>query len=251
MSREKFSLKWNDFQSTVSGSFRALRKEEEFFDVTLVSDDEKQMSAHKLVLSACSSFFKTILRKNTHTHPLIYLSGVDSKNLGLVLNYIYEGEVNIWQEQLDNFLNLAQKLKIEGLLSQLQSDSKEDDNFKDISSFTEESLIYPEVVKEKHAKDAFKKTENVKSRNEVAKINLMVPTDTTEVDQKIEELTDRIDGVWTCKACGKTSNRKGNLGWHIETHLEGLSFPCNGCDKTFRSRNSLDTHFSRFHWILK
>ena len=164
MAQEKFSLKWNDFQSTVSGSFRALRKEEEFFDVTLVSDDEKQISAHKLVLSACSSFFKTILRKNTHTHPLIYLSGVDSKNLGLVLNYIYEGEVNIWQEQLDNFLNLAQKLKIEGLLSQLQSDSIEDDNFKDISSVTEESLIYPEVVKEKHAKDASKKTENVKSR---------------------------------------------------------------------------------------
>ena len=49
---EKFSLKWNDFQSNVSRTFSLLRSEEEFFDVSLVSDDQKMMSAHKLVLSA-------------------------------------------------------------------------------------------------------------------------------------------------------------------------------------------------------
>ena len=98
MGQEKFSLKWHDFQSTVSGSFKTFRKEEDFFDVTLVSDDETQISAHKLVLSACSSFFKNILKKNTHSHPLVYLSGVDTTNLGFILNYIYKGEVNIYQE---------------------------------------------------------------------------------------------------------------------------------------------------------
>ena len=72
-------------------------------------------------------------------------------------------------------------------------------------------------------------------------------TSVDEIEQKIEELTDRIDGVWTCKVCGKTSGRKLHLGWHIESHIEGLSFPCNECDKTFRSRCSLYSHFSRFH----
>ena len=110
MDQEKFCLKWNDFHSTVSGSFGQLRKEEDFFDVTLVSDDETQLPAHKLVLSACSSFFKTILKKNTHSHPLIYLSGVNSVNLSFILDYIYQGEVTIYQEELDNFLDVAQKL---------------------------------------------------------------------------------------------------------------------------------------------
>ena len=109
---EKFSLKWNDFQSVVSQSFSVLRREEDFFDVTLVSDDEVQISAHKLVLSACSSFFKSILKRNSHSHPLLYLSGVDSKSLGLVLDYIYNGEVQIYQHELDNFLQVSQKLKI-------------------------------------------------------------------------------------------------------------------------------------------
>ena len=114
---EKFCLKWNDFQSTVSQSFRSLRQEEDFYDVTLVSEDELQLSAHKLVLSACSSFFKNILKKNVHASPLIYLSGVSSSNLKNILDYIYCGEVQLFQDQLDSFLDAAQKLKISGLLT--------------------------------------------------------------------------------------------------------------------------------------
>ena len=60
---EKFSLKWTDFEANASKAFRKLRREEDFFDVTLVSDDEHHISAHKLVLSSSSDFFKNILRK--------------------------------------------------------------------------------------------------------------------------------------------------------------------------------------------
>ena len=59
---EKFNVKWNDFRKNVSKSFSVLRKEEEFFDVTLISDDEQHIAAHKLVLSASSEFFKNIIR---------------------------------------------------------------------------------------------------------------------------------------------------------------------------------------------
>ena len=61
---EKFNLKWNDFQSNISKSFGKLKNEQEFFDVTLISEDQKQVSAHKLVLSACSPYFRTILTNN-------------------------------------------------------------------------------------------------------------------------------------------------------------------------------------------
>merc|ERR1711955_118806 len=114
---DKFSLKWNDFQTTVSNSFKVLKQEQDFFDVTLVSDDQKEIQSHKVVLSACSSFFKPILQKNSHSHPLIYLSGIDSTNLQYIIDYVYEGEVKLFQEQLDSFLDAAQKLQIAGLLS--------------------------------------------------------------------------------------------------------------------------------------
>ena len=115
---KKFSLKWNEFKSTISSAFGVLREEKDFFDVTLVSDDEIQISAHKLVLSACSDFFKSILKRNSHSHPLLYLSGVDSKSLGFVLDYIYHGEVQVYQHELDIFLDVGQKLKIKGLESE-------------------------------------------------------------------------------------------------------------------------------------
>ena len=113
---DKFCLKWNDFQSNASKSFRCLRKEEDFFDVTLVSDDEQHIAAHKLVLSASSEFFKNILKKTSHSNPLIYLNGFSSKYLQLMMDFIYEGETQIFQTDIDPFLEAAKKLKIEGLI---------------------------------------------------------------------------------------------------------------------------------------
>ena len=60
----KFNLKWNDFQSNVSKSFSLFRNEDYLHDVTLVSDDHKKVSAHKIVLSACSQYFKDIFKNN-------------------------------------------------------------------------------------------------------------------------------------------------------------------------------------------
>jgi len=125
---DKFLFKWNNFQSTVSQSFAVLRRDEDFFDVTLVSDDERQMSAHKLILSASSSFFKSILKRNSHSHPLIYLSGVNSGNLSNLLDFIYQGEVELREDQVESFLSVSQKLRIEGLVHDTNNVKTESSN---------------------------------------------------------------------------------------------------------------------------
>ena len=102
-SSEKFCLRWNDFETNISVAFRELREEKDFFDVTLACDDS-QVQAHKVILSACSPFFRHILRKNPHQHPLLYLKGVKYKELLCVLNFMYMGEVNVAQEELNSFL---------------------------------------------------------------------------------------------------------------------------------------------------
>ena len=122
-SSEKFCLKWNDFQDNVTKSFSKLRQESGLFDVTLVGSDQKQLSAHRLVLSACSDFFKTIFHSNTHSHPLLYLDGVDQAEINLMLDYIYQGEVQIYQEHLDRFLDVAKKFKLEGLMAEVEGKS--------------------------------------------------------------------------------------------------------------------------------
>ena len=117
MNTERFCLKWNDFTSNVSNSFSKLRNETKMFDVTLMGNDQKQISAHKLVLSACSEFFKNIFINNSSSNNLVlFLDGVDAIGINLMLDYIYQGEVQIHQEHLDGFLEMANKFKLDGLL---------------------------------------------------------------------------------------------------------------------------------------
>jgi len=113
-SNEKFCLRWNDFEKNIGFAFRDIREEKDFFDCTL-SCGAKQIQAHKLILSACSPFFQTILKQNTHQHPLLYLKGVEINNLQSVLNFMYHGEVNVAQEELNSFLSVAEDLQIKGL----------------------------------------------------------------------------------------------------------------------------------------
>jgi len=111
---EKFCLRWNDFEANISSAFRDLREDKDFFDVTLACVDD-QIQAHKVILSACSPFFRTILKRNKHEHPLLYLNGVKYVDLVAVLNFMYHGEVNVAQEELNSFLAVAEDLKVKGL----------------------------------------------------------------------------------------------------------------------------------------
>lgn len=113
---EKFCLRWNDFESNISVAFRELREEKDFFDVTLsVGPGHQHIQAHKLILSACSPFFRGVLRQNPHAHPLLYLKGVGFSELQAVLNFMYHGEVNVAQEELNTFLAVAEELQVKGL----------------------------------------------------------------------------------------------------------------------------------------
>jgi len=118
-SSENFCLRWNDFESNVSGAFRDLRQEADFFDVTLGCPDGKSLQAHKVILSACSSTFKQMLRdlarSSQNPHPYIFLRGVGFADLQAVLDFMYHGEVNVAQEDLNSFLAVAEELQIKGL----------------------------------------------------------------------------------------------------------------------------------------
>ncbi|XP_040564413.1 uncharacterized protein [Lepeophtheirus salmonis] len=121
-STERLCLRWNDFESNIKHGFSELREEEEFFDVTLACGS-KQIKAHKVILSACSPFFRSIIKSVPHQHPLLYLRGIKFNHLESLLCFMYNGEVNVTQEELNNFLAVAEELKIKGLTQNQSSHS--------------------------------------------------------------------------------------------------------------------------------
>ncbi|XP_014203278.1 broad-complex core protein isoforms 1/2/3/4/5 isoform X3 [Copidosoma floridanum] len=111
---QQYSLRWNDYHSSIVNSFRHLRDEEDFVDVTLACDNSS-FTAHKVVLSACSPYFRKLLKANPCQHPIVILRDVSSSDMESLLRFMYHGEVHVGQEQLTAFIKTAQMLQVRGL----------------------------------------------------------------------------------------------------------------------------------------
>ena len=245
---EKFSIKWNDFYSNVSKSFNNLRIREDFSDVTLVGDDFKQIAAHKIILSSCSQYFNNILKNFAmQKHPILCLDGMSSEDIRKVLDYIYYGELKIYQDEIDRFMVVGQRLGLEGLIEQTNSTKestvkKENHALQDNEYFnTESSDVEVRVIKKSFLASSHDPT--IISFAEGSSINSI-----EELDNKVEESYSRDnDGSYLCLYCQKTFRNSGHIREHVEVHFDGLSFNCNYCENTFRSRNNLRRHVKKHH----
>jgi len=121
MGPERYELSWKEFEQCASQSFKDHYNLDEYADVTLACEDDKQIKSHKMILSACSPFFQKILRNNPHQHPLIYLKGVKHDSLRSLLRFMYLGETKVTEDELKPFLDAANELKIKGLSDTNQS----------------------------------------------------------------------------------------------------------------------------------
>ena len=251
---EKFCLRWNDFESNVSKSFRNLRMEEDFYDVTLVSSDHRKLQAHKLVLSACSEYFKNILKLEKNTNTLLCLEAISSEEIVNILDYIYNGEVKIYQEGLDRFLQIAQRFQLQGLIGE-ESHSKKDDIKDQTVDFNNQIPSWDNAqsnIENNLVAEIPRRKVQLNTKVERSVIPLLdneITTNLEELDNKILEYIEKDPaGFWKCTVCGKMDKKTTNIKEHVEIHVEGLTFPCKYCEKSFRSRNFLRNHNYQKHF---
>uniref|UniRef100_T1I9M9 BTB domain-containing protein n=2 Tax=Rhodnius prolixus TaxID=13249 RepID=T1I9M9_RHOPR len=114
---EQFCLRWINHQCTLISVFENLLESETLIDCTLYAEGQI-LKAHKVVLSACSPYFEKMLCAAEDKSPIIFLKDVKFLELKAMLDYMYKGEVNISQDQLDSFLKTAEALQIKGLTDQ-------------------------------------------------------------------------------------------------------------------------------------
>ena len=124
-SSEKLCLQWNDFKENITLSFKALRDDRDFTDVTLACEDGQHIEVHKTVLATSSPFFMELLKRHKHSHPCLYMRGVKSNVLMTIMDFLYYGEANVSQGDLDSFLALAEEFKLRGLTGNSQSDEEQ------------------------------------------------------------------------------------------------------------------------------
>ncbi|KFB37973.1 fruitless male-specific zinc-finger C isoform [Anopheles sinensis] len=111
---QQYCLRWNNHQSNLTTVLTTLLQDEKLCDVTLACD-KGIVKAHQAILSACSPYFEQIFVENKHPHPIIYLRDVEVNEMRALLDFMYQGEVNVGQHNLQNFLKTAESLKVRGL----------------------------------------------------------------------------------------------------------------------------------------
>ncbi|XP_040580711.1 uncharacterized protein [Lepeophtheirus salmonis] len=145
-STETLCLRWNEFESNIKQGFSQLRDDEDFFDVTLACGS-RQIKAHKVILSTCSSFFRSLIKSVPHEHPLLYLRGVDFNHLESVLSFMYNGEVRVEQKELNDFLSVAQELRVNGLVQDKNLEQTSDAGESPSGSPSQKDLKHSQTLK--------------------------------------------------------------------------------------------------------
>ena len=253
---EQLCLQWNDFQETILSSFKDLRQDKDFTDITLACEDGQQVEAHKIVLTSLSPFFKSILSRNKHQHPIFYMRGVKLDQLLAILDFLYCGEAKVYQEQLDSFLAIANELKLKGLTGEQKEHNT--------SHVTATHEFKKEPIGVRHSeppKQLPKKTEARISDAETTTVSLLngpVVADLNHLDEQIRSMMDETENFVTrpsgkkmkafiCKICGKELVFS-DMTRHIESnHITGVTHSCNICGKISRSRNGLRHHVDQEH----
>ena len=258
-SSEKLCLQWNDFKENIIFSFKALRDDKEFTDVSLACEDGKQIEMHKTVLASSSPFFMELLKRHKHSHPLIYMRGIKSNILASIMDFLYHGEGNVVQDDLDSFFTLAEEFKLRGLTGNSQSDEEQQ---KEVHKNNQYSL------KRKFRQQPFHQNEpaipnpnhevkysDEKNDKTSALANTRTSVELHDLDDQIRSMITKSDisegsgkgPLATCNVCGKEGSYR-HMPSHVEAnHITGVSHSCDICGKISRSRNGLSQHKIKDH----
>jgi len=263
---DTFHLKWNDFHENMATSFKDLRQEGDFTDITLACEGNQQLQAHKMILSSSSPFFKNILHSYKSAEPLIYLRQVSYQDLASVVDFMYYGQADVKEENLNSFLALAEEFELKGLARHDTTEDigpskrKREPEFKVIKNYIKQSFESNDgkkITNEVKTKEeeTFDELDNMQPQEEdvynysegilnVSEIVNNANITIEELDNKIESMIQKQDKKWSCSVCGKQFSTKADVKRHAEVHIKGVQHPCKVCGKTYRSRNSLNNHKS-------
>ena len=203
------SVSWKEFDKCAGETLRSLLAEKELTDVSLACADNTLIKAHKLILSSSSPFFRTMFSKNSHSHPLVYMKGVEGRILEALLGFIYCGEAKVMEADINVFLDTAKEFKVRGLFdaSTRLSEAKENDSNENGGEQTEKEVeprnMQPvEKVKTNHAI-----IEGLTPRQKEKESINSLPSKSRKVKENIKEKEKLKDNeskqTVNCKICKK------------------------------------------------
>ena len=248
--QQSIFLRWKYFQTNISSSLSDLYTETSSTDVTLVSDDQIQFQAHKFVLSAFSPVMKNLLLNNPHSHPLIYLRGVNHQELGSILQFMYHGETSVHQKGINILLENAKELQIKELADCFATANTFDDEHANSTEDAEYDHIRnieisDNPVSQENDSEYKNNTKSISSTIDGI-LSLDLATYTTDMDE-----SDSDNQLHKCEECGEGYSWRTALVRHIISKHEGVRYSCNKCVYRTKHKPNLNRHKQAIHEGIK
>ena len=222
------NLHWENFETNAANTFRQMWNDQDLTDVTLATVDDQQIRAHKLILSSCSKFFKNIFVKNPNMNPPLYLKDIKYKELVMVMEFIYLGQCDVEQNELQDFLVTGNYLEVEGLMK--------DANHKDIEE--------PVVKNEAHNTQEYKGLDS-NYTDQYYKNSEMFPL--KQAEKVIQSSNKQEGGSFICSKCKVEFDTNNGLWYHKMSKHEVLRYKCHKCDHSFTLHYELTRHKKSKH----
>ena len=226
MHPEKYNLTWQGYSDHLKSMMKELMINEEFSDVTLVTEDKIHIKANITILSACSAVFKNILKKERNSSPIMYLRGIQFSEMESIMQFIYLGEATFCQDRMEEFLAVAKSLEIKELCNAVAETKKE-------------TLFETVISKEKVDEQTYNPYECEQCNQTYH--------DRSTLNRHIQSVHKGIKYV--CEHCDYQGTTTSNLKHHIQSKHEGVKYACDQCDYQAKDRSNLRAHIKRKHRV--
>ena len=279
MHQEMYSLTWYAYSDHLKCMMKELMMNEDFSDVTLVTEDKKQIKANINVLSACSPVFKDTLKKDKNSSPIMYLRGIQSLEIESIMQFIYLGEATFYEERMEEFLAVAKSLEIKELCNTEAATSDEHSPVEKYEKLTLElnsDQILKQLKQERDGKVIYTNSKyddvqyacdkcdfkdihqsnlkrHIQSKHEGIKHACnQCDYQGSRQDYLAGHIKSKHESVrYDCDQCNHQFTSKGNLSKHIQSKHEGVKYGCDQCDYQFISKGNLSKHFQSKHEGVK
>ena len=231
---ETFCLRFNEFDGFIKSSWLEHQRDNDFCDITLACED-RQIKTHKFVISAFSPVLRNILKLHQNPHPLIYLRKVKFVNLQNLITFMYQGEVDVVEEDFPSFLEAAKDLNIRGL-SKANTES-----FNSSGEFPSEPSLQDisPPLKRKGIAESQKKV----------KAEEITQNDDESISQNV--VSTIAEKQFHCQKCNKNFSDKNNLNKHNKSSHEGVKYHCTKCTYMATQKGTLQKHEAAVHEGIK
>ena len=220
MHPEKYSLTWQAYSDHLKAMMKELMMNEDFSDVTLVTEDKKQIKANRNILHACSPVFRDILKKENNSNTVMYLRGIQFSEMESIMQFIYLGEATFYEERMDEFLAVAKSLEIKDLCNTRTNDEPE----------PKPSPGYPETT-----------TGLVKEQTIIS----------NQIKKQAQQDGFATKNKYDCGQCHKTYSSLGALHNHKQSVHQGVKYSCNQCEYQASQTSDVKKHIQAKHEGVK